>query len=219
MPRECGLHLSPHPMHRAGADTERLRRFENARAGRQLRPDALNDISTHRTTPKPFSLRSGASKAGIDPTSDHRPLELGECARDLVKQFACRRRGVDGLLFQKQIAPDRLKVLLTGVAIGMVLDAVLGGGARALYVAHSSKNSRFRVFSMPANVWIVDGTVSAVGSSFTVSFGCVSRSLTTHGSSARASRACFEGRIHPGQTCSARQKSVPAPILDGGLVE
>jgi hypothetical protein len=31
-------------------------------------------------------LRSGTSNAGIDPMTDHRPLEFRECAGDLEKQ-------------------------------------------------------------------------------------------------------------------------------------
>ena len=50
-------HLLFHPMHRAGADAEHLGRFEDARPRRQLRPDALDDILSHRTTPE-LRLRS-----------------------------------------------------------------------------------------------------------------------------------------------------------------
>ena len=44
----------------------------------------------------------------MDPASDHRPLELGERARDLVNQSAFGGRRVDVLLIQVEIDPDRL---------------------------------------------------------------------------------------------------------------
>jgi hypothetical protein len=43
-------------MHSSSADTEGLRRFEDTRASRQLRPDALNDIAAHRTPAKLLPL-------------------------------------------------------------------------------------------------------------------------------------------------------------------
>jgi hypothetical protein len=42
------------------------------------------------------------------PLRANRPLELGERASYLVEQASCRRRGVDVLLIQMEIDPDRL---------------------------------------------------------------------------------------------------------------
>jgi hypothetical protein len=91
-----------------GADAERLRRLEDARAGRQLLADTLDHFRAQRATPEPLSLCLGTREASIDAASDHRPLELGECAGYLVEQAACGRRGVDVLLIQVEIDPDRL---------------------------------------------------------------------------------------------------------------
>jgi hypothetical protein len=92
-------------MHRSGADAQRFGRFEDTRARHQFRPNTLNDIGAHRATPEPFSLCSGTGKAQVDPGANDRPLELGECARYLEQQAACRRRGVDVLLIQVEIDP------------------------------------------------------------------------------------------------------------------
>ena len=98
-------------MHRSGADAECFGRFEDTRAGHQFRPNTLNDIGAHRATPEPFSLCSGTGKAQVDPGANDRPLELGECARYLEQQAACRRRGVDVLLIQVKVDPNRFQVL------------------------------------------------------------------------------------------------------------
>ena len=95
-------------MHGSRADAKCLCRFEDAWAGRQLCPDLLDDMRADRTAAEALALCSGTSEASIDPAANHRPLELGECPCDLVEQPTCRRRGVDVLLIQKQIAPDRL---------------------------------------------------------------------------------------------------------------
>jgi hypothetical protein len=56
-------HLSFHSMNGSGTDAQSLGRFEDARAGRQLLADALDDIGTHRTTPQPFPLAPRPCKA------------------------------------------------------------------------------------------------------------------------------------------------------------
>jgi hypothetical protein len=58
-------------MHGSGADAERLCRFKDASASRQLRPDALNDIA-------------GA-------------LEFTECAEHLKHRLTGRRGGIEAL--------------------------------------------------------------------------------------------------------------------------
>jgi hypothetical protein len=95
-------------VNRSGADAKCFSRFEDSRASRQLLADAVDNCLAHRTTTKPLPLCSGARQPGIDPASDHRSLELGECASYLVEQASCRRRGVDVLLIQVEIDPDRL---------------------------------------------------------------------------------------------------------------
>jgi hypothetical protein len=85
-------------MNRSGAHAERFRRFEDSRAGRQLLADAFDNYLAQRTATKPLPLCSGARQPCIDPASDHRSLELGECARYLEQQAACRCRGIDVLL-------------------------------------------------------------------------------------------------------------------------
>jgi hypothetical protein len=47
-------------------------------------------------------------EAQVGAAANDRPLELGECASYLVEQASCRRRGVDVLLIQVEIDPDRL---------------------------------------------------------------------------------------------------------------
>jgi hypothetical protein len=94
-------------MHRSGADADCFRSFEDSCARHQLCADTLNDIGAQGASPEALSLCSGACEAGIDPASDHRSLELGECAGYLEQQAACRRRGVDVLLIQVEIDPDR----------------------------------------------------------------------------------------------------------------
>ena len=82
--------------------------LKNTRAGRQLRPDTRDDIGAHRATPEALPLCSGTREAQVDAAANDRPLELGECASYLVEQASCRRRGVDVLLIQVEIDPDRL---------------------------------------------------------------------------------------------------------------
>jgi hypothetical protein len=92
-------------MNGPGADAKRLGRLEDARAGRQLRLDVLNDIGAHRTTPESLPLCFGTREAQVDAAANDQPLELGECASYLVEQAPCRRRGVDVLLIQVEIDP------------------------------------------------------------------------------------------------------------------
>jgi hypothetical protein len=56
-------------MNCANTAAECFRRLEDSSAGRQLPPDALNDIGANRATPKPLSLCSGTREAGFDATS------------------------------------------------------------------------------------------------------------------------------------------------------
>jgi hypothetical protein len=56
-------------MNCANAAAKCFRRLEDSSAGRQLPPDALNDIGAHRATPKPLSLCSGTREANIDAAS------------------------------------------------------------------------------------------------------------------------------------------------------
>src|SRR5229473_1632819 len=98
-------------MHRSGADAEFLRYSQDACSGRQPLADTLDNCLAHRTATKPLPLCSGARNPGIDPASNHRSLELGECARYLEQQAACRRRGVDVLLIQVEIDPYRFQML------------------------------------------------------------------------------------------------------------
>ena len=90
-------------MNRAGAATKFLRRFEDARAGRQLRSDALDDIAFHRTTPKSLSLRSCPRKARFDTLDNHRPLELGKDAHHLEHRLARWGAGVETLRMEVEI--------------------------------------------------------------------------------------------------------------------
>ena len=82
-------------MNRAGAATKFLRRFEDARADRQLLTDFRKDSVAHRAATKPLPLCSGTREAQVDAAANDRPLELCECASYLVEQASCRRRGVD----------------------------------------------------------------------------------------------------------------------------
>ena len=52
-------------MNRAGAATKFLRRFKDARAGRQLLTDTLDDSLAHRTATEPLPLCSCTSEARI----------------------------------------------------------------------------------------------------------------------------------------------------------
>jgi hypothetical protein len=92
-------------MNRACADAECLRRFEDARAGRQLFPDLCDNSFAHRAATKPLPLCSGTREAHVDAAANDRPLELCECASYLVEQASCGRRGVDVLLIQVEIDP------------------------------------------------------------------------------------------------------------------
>ncbi|HLZ79015.1 MAG TPA: hypothetical protein VKQ09_06725 [Sphingomonas sp.] len=86
----------------------------NARLSNSVRicsPNALDYDSTQGATTKLFSPSAGTGEASIHPASYHRPLELGERPGNLEEQAAPRRRAIDALLIQKQIDPDRLKVL------------------------------------------------------------------------------------------------------------
>jgi hypothetical protein len=56
-------------MNRSCADAKFLRYSQNPRPGRQLRPDALNDIGAHGATPEPPSRCSGSREARIDAAS------------------------------------------------------------------------------------------------------------------------------------------------------
>jgi hypothetical protein len=47
----------------------------------------------------------------LNPTSDHRALELGERAGYLLEQPACRGRRINVLLIQVEIDPNRFQVL------------------------------------------------------------------------------------------------------------
>ena len=96
-------------MHRSGADAQRFGRFEDSCPGRQLLADTLNDTGAHRTTPEALSLCSGTLKPKVDPASNHRSLELGECAGYLEQQAACRCRGIDVLLTQNKSTPTASK--------------------------------------------------------------------------------------------------------------
>jgi hypothetical protein len=92
----------------SGADSEHLSRFEDTCPGRQLHPDTFNQIDAHGATREALSLCSGTREAQVDAAANDRPLELCECASYLVEQASCRRRGVDVLLIQVEIDPDRL---------------------------------------------------------------------------------------------------------------
>ena len=61
-------------MHRPGADAERLGRFEDSRAGRQLRTDALDNALAHRATPEALSLSSSTREAQVDRPANDRTL-------------------------------------------------------------------------------------------------------------------------------------------------
>jgi hypothetical protein len=77
-------HLSFHPMNRSGSDAECLSRLEDSRAGRQLRPDALNYIGAHRATPEPLPLTPRSRKTRFDPLDNHRALELGKACTTTI---------------------------------------------------------------------------------------------------------------------------------------
>jgi hypothetical protein len=97
-------------MNRSGADLERLRCFEDARASRQLRPDALDNIRAHWTT-KPLALASCPREASLDALDDHRALELGKDAEHLEHRLARWRAGIETLLMQVKV--DALRVQFT----------------------------------------------------------------------------------------------------------
>jgi hypothetical protein len=63
-------------MHGSGADAECLSRFEDTRAGRQLRLNALNDIAAYRATAKPLSLAPRPREADFDPFDDPAPTAI-----------------------------------------------------------------------------------------------------------------------------------------------
>jgi hypothetical protein len=64
-------HLSLYPVNRSGADAKRFGRFEDARAGRQLLPDALNDIGVLGAYAESLSLCSDARGS-----KSHKPYYL-----------------------------------------------------------------------------------------------------------------------------------------------
>ena len=101
-------------MNRSGADAECFSRFEDSCPGRQLLTDAIDNFCAYRATPESLSLCFGAREASIDAASDHRSLELGECAGYLEQQATCRCRGIDILLIEVEIGPDRFQVLDRG---------------------------------------------------------------------------------------------------------
>ena len=77
--------------------------------------DWLNALSgadwmTHRTA-EHLALRLRPSQSGVDPLLDHRSFEFREGAADLEYQLSHRRRGVDRLLVDVEVNPDRLEVL------------------------------------------------------------------------------------------------------------
>jgi hypothetical protein len=105
-------------MNGSGPDAECFSCFEDARTGRQLCPDTLDDIVAHRTATEPLPLCPAASETEIYPASDNRTLIFRKCACDLEQQAACRRRGVDVLLIEVKVDPNRFQVLDRAEKVG-----------------------------------------------------------------------------------------------------
>ena len=61
--------------------------------------------------PSRFPCARARERPRLTLAANDRPLELGECARYLEQQAACRRRGVDVLLIQVKVDPNRFQVL------------------------------------------------------------------------------------------------------------
>ena len=95
-------------MNRSGADSEPLSRFENARPGRQLFADALDDIAAHGTTPEAFPVAPRPRKASPDPLDYNAALELGKDAEHLKHRPSRWGGGVEALLMQIQIDVFRM---------------------------------------------------------------------------------------------------------------
>src|SRR5580704_17278528 len=65
-------------MNGSGAATKFLRRFEDARAGRQLLPDLCDNSFACGPPTEPFSFRPRTGQPGLDPFLNDVRLELGE---------------------------------------------------------------------------------------------------------------------------------------------
>jgi hypothetical protein len=91
------------PVNCAGANTECFSRLEDARAGRQLSTDTLNNSFAHWTTPDPFPLAPCSRQASLDALDNHCALELGKDAHHLKHGLTGWRAGVDTLLMEIEI--------------------------------------------------------------------------------------------------------------------
>ena len=107
---------SPQSLHNADADAAQLGRADNADAGRQGIPYALDplilDLGPTNGLAAPGALLPRPDHALLDPRDDHAAFELCEHARHLehgAPRGGCR---VDGLLIEVQIASDLFPCML-----------------------------------------------------------------------------------------------------------
>ena len=71
-------------------------------------PPSAKMLPVFRGTRVPVHMLAELVLARVRARTRYRRGKEGQCARYLEQQAACRRRGVDALLIQVQIAPDRL---------------------------------------------------------------------------------------------------------------
>jgi hypothetical protein len=81
-------HLLFHAMNRSGADAKRFGCFEDSSPGRQLLPDALDDIGIHWTTPEPLSLAPCPREARFHALDNNGALELRKDAEHLKHRLS-----------------------------------------------------------------------------------------------------------------------------------
>lgn len=101
-------HLSLDPVNCADADPKQPGRPQNARAGRQVLADALDDIFAHRTTPEALPLAPRPREARLDALNNNGALELGKDAEHLKHRPSRWGGGVEALLMQIQMNVFRM---------------------------------------------------------------------------------------------------------------
>ena len=100
---ERAFHLLLNALHRAGADAALARDLAHARAGAQVRLDALFDGWIDFRPTKLLALCDRPLEASVDAMPDHAALKLGKGTADLKHQLACRCGRVDRLLVEVQV--------------------------------------------------------------------------------------------------------------------
>jgi hypothetical protein len=95
---------------RIGRDAKPRSDLPHALARPQSLTDALLDLRRYGRPAKLFALFYGPFQASADSFLDHGALELGKYTHHLKHGFAGRRGGVDPLLMQIQIDPQRVQL-------------------------------------------------------------------------------------------------------------